>query len=93
VSRARLNRRNLRRAATLFAKIVWRIGIRSDYRRIFWGFARTALGASRFDELLAVALVAHHMITFARECGEGRQRASFYADGPQPSGAENPVAA
>jgi hopanoid C-2 methylase len=93
VSRARLNRRNLRRAATLFAKIVWRIGILGDYRRIFWRFACAALRAGQLSELLGVALVAHHMITFARECDAGRQRASFYADRPQAGGAENPIAA
>ncbi|HTT81465.1 MAG TPA: B12-binding domain-containing radical SAM protein [Stellaceae bacterium] len=91
VTRARLNRRNLRRALTLIGRILWRIGIRGDYRRIFWRFAWLALRGGRLSELLAVALVAHHMITFARECGEGRQRASFYADPPKTSG--DPVAA
>jgi radical SAM superfamily enzyme YgiQ (UPF0313 family) len=93
VSRARLNRRNLRRAATLLTRIVWRVGICGDYRRVFWRFAWAALRAGRFSELLAVALVAHHMIVFARECDAGRQRASFYADRPQPGSAEDAVAA
>jgi len=51
-----------------------------DYRAQFWRFAAAALRAGRPAELIAVALVAHHMIRFARECGEGRQNASFYAD-------------
>ena len=37
LTRARLSRRNLRRGATLLAKIVFRIGICGDYRRIFGG--------------------------------------------------------
>jgi hopanoid C-2 methylase len=93
VTRARLNRRNLRRALTLIGRILWRIGICGNYRRIFWRFAWAALRAGRLSELLAVALIAHHMITFARECGEGRQRASFYADRPQPGGANDAIAA
>ncbi len=93
VSRAHLNRPSLRRAVTLLGRILWRIGIRGDYRGIFWRFAWAALRAGRFGELLAVALVAHHMITFARECDEGRQRASFYADRPRPGGAEDAIAA
>jgi hopanoid C-2 methylase len=91
LSRARLNRRNLQRAAVILTKIVWRIGICGDYRRTFWRFAAAALRHGRPDELIAAVLVAHHMITFARECGEGRQRASFYADRPRAT--ENPVAA
>jgi hopanoid C-2 methylase len=93
VSRARLNRRNLRRAAVILAKIFWRIGIRGDYRWTFWRFAAAALRTGRIDQLIATALVAHHMITFARECGEGRQSAAFYADRPMPAADENPVAA
>jgi hopanoid C-2 methylase len=92
-SRARLNRRNLRRFAIVMAKIVWHIGILGDYRGTFWRFAAAALRGGRIGELIAVALVAHHMITFARECGEGRQSAAFYADRPKSSGTEQPVAA
>jgi hopanoid C-2 methylase len=80
LSRTRLNARNLRRAATMLAKIFVRMGLHGDYRRVFWRFAREALRSGRVAELIAVSLVAHHMIRFARECTEGRQNASFYAD-------------
>jgi hopanoid C-2 methylase len=93
LSRARLNRRNLRRAAVILAKLVWRIGVLADYRLVFWRFAAATLRGGRLDQFIAAALVSHHMITFARECGEGRQRAAFYADRPKPAAAENPVAA
>ena len=53
LTRARLNRRNLRRGATLLAKIAFGIGIRGDYRRIFWRFAAKALRAGRLAELIA----------------------------------------
>jgi radical SAM superfamily enzyme YgiQ (UPF0313 family) len=83
VTRARLSPRNLRRAATLLAKIFYRVGLRGDYRRHFWRFAGRALRAGRVAELIGSALVAHHLIRFARECTEGRQNAAFYADRPR----------
>jgi hypothetical protein len=92
LSRARLNAANLRRAATILSKVLLRVGLYSDYRRIFWQFAREALRGGRVAELIAVALVAHHMIRFARECTEGRQNASFYADRPK-AATEEPAAA
>jgi hopanoid C-2 methylase len=63
-----------------------------EYRAQFWRFAATALRAGRVAELIAVALVAHHLIRFARECGEGRQNASFYSD-RQKTAAEKAAAA
>jgi len=92
LSRARLTASNLRRGLVMVAKIVGRVGVGGDYRAHFWRFAVTALRAGRLAELIAVALVAHHMITFARECGEGRQNASFYVDRPK-AAAEEPAAA
>ena len=92
LTRARLNVRNLRRAATMLAKILIRVGLFGDYRRTFWRFAGKALRAGRIEELIGVALIAHHMIRFARECTEGRQNASFYADRAKSVGDE-PAAA
>jgi radical SAM superfamily enzyme YgiQ (UPF0313 family) len=80
LSRARLSAANLRRGIVTLVKIIGKIGIASDYRRIFWRMALPALRRGRIDELIASALVAHHMITFARECTDGRQSAAFYAD-------------
>jgi radical SAM superfamily enzyme YgiQ (UPF0313 family) len=90
VSRARLNRANLRRLTVLLIKIIAQVGITGDYRREFWRFAGKALRAGRIEELIGGALVAHHMIRFARECTEGRQRASFYVD--RPNAADEPAA-
>jgi hypothetical protein len=47
--------------------------------------ALPALRRGRIDELIAAALVSHHMIRFTRDCTEGLQGASFYADRPQPA--------
>jgi len=80
VTRARLSRANLRRAAVILAKVFGKIGLFADYRRIFWRMAGPALRAGNIEQLIQVALVAHHMIRFARDCTAGRQNASFYAD-------------
>jgi hopanoid C-2 methylase len=92
LTRARLNARNLRRAAVMLGKILVQVGLFGDYRGQFWRFAAAALRGGRLAELIAVALVAHHMIRFARECGDGRQNASFYADRLK-AAAEEPAAA
>jgi len=93
VTRARLNMRNLRRAVVILAKILFRIGLRGDYRRAFWRFALPLLRAGRVDEVIAVALVAHHMIRFAGECTDGRQNAAFYADRARAAERERATAA
>jgi hopanoid C-2 methylase len=80
LSRAQLSAANLRRGAVTLAKILWKIGLFGDYRRCFWHMAAPALRAGQIAELIAVALVAHHLICFARECTQGLQSASFYAD-------------
>jgi hopanoid C-2 methylase len=80
LTRARLNAGNLRRAVVILGRILFRVGLVGDYRRCFWRFALPLLRAGRIGELIAAGLVAHHLIRFARECTEGRQNASFYAD-------------
>jgi hopanoid C-2 methylase len=77
---ARVNAANLRRGAVIITKLLWRLGVLGDYRRIFWRMAWPALRAGKIEELIQIALVAHHMIVFARECAVGQQSAAFYAD-------------
>jgi hopanoid C-2 methylase len=84
LTRARLAPNYVRRGLVTLAKIIGKIGIAGDYRRVFWRMAWPALKAGRMDELIAAALVAHHLIRFARDCTDGLQAASFYADRPQP---------
>jgi radical SAM superfamily enzyme YgiQ (UPF0313 family) len=92
LSRARLSAGYLRRGLVTLAKIIGKIGITGDYRRVFWRRALPALRAGRIDELIAAALVAHHLICFARECTEGRESAAFYAQRAQPALATTPPA-
>jgi hypothetical protein len=82
LTKARLAPHYLRRGLVTLAKIIGKIGIAGDYRRAFWRMAWRALKAGRIDELIAAALVAHHLIRFAQDCTQ--QRATFYTDLPRP---------
>src|SRR4029077_18388134 len=77
LSRARISPANLRRGFVLLAKIIGKLGIAGDYRRVFWRSAWPALKAGHIEEVIASALVAHHLIAFARECA--RQNAAFFS--------------
>jgi hopanoid C-2 methylase len=92
LSRARLNPANLRRALLIILKLMIRVGILSDYRSTFWQMAWPALRAGRIEELIHVGLVAHHMITFARGCAQGRENASFFSAQPKPIAPESAAA-
>jgi hypothetical protein len=83
LSRARLSPASLHRGLVLLAKIIGKLGIAGDYRRVFWQMAWPALKAGRIDEVIASALVAHHLITFARECTQ--QNAAFFSGRVRPA--------
>jgi radical SAM superfamily enzyme YgiQ (UPF0313 family) len=54
-------------------------GIASPYRRAFWRFAWPLIRKGDIERVIAVGMVAHHLIMFAREAAQGRQNASFYS--------------
>lgn len=82
VTRAQLNLPNIRKALTCLGNIFLHVGILADYRRTFWRMAWPALRKGQIEELIHISLVAHHLITYARECEQGRQMASNYAVRP-----------
>lgn len=82
VTRARLNWPNIRIALTCLFNIFLHVGVLSDYRRTFWRMAKPALRKGQIEELIHIALVAHHLITYARECEQGMQMASNYGTKP-----------
>ncbi|SFV37105.1 B12-binding domain-containing radical SAM protein [Hyphomicrobium facile] len=75
----RLSFRNIRRAVYMLCRIIWEVGVRSDYRAEFWKFARPLLRRGDIENLIAVPLVAHHLIMFSREAVAGRRNASHYS--------------
>lgn len=78
-SRQRASWRNIKRGMTMLSKILWKVGVQSDYRRVFWKFAWPRLKAGDIERVISVGLVAHHLIVFARDASSGRQNASYYS--------------
>lgn len=70
---------NIKRALGIFRRIIWRVGIRSDYRRLFWKMAWHELKQGNVETVFQVAMVAHHLITYARECTQGKMQSSNYS--------------
>ena len=75
--------RNLRRGLIMLSRIIWHVGVRGDYRRVFWRFALARLRRGEIEDLIMVGLIAHHLILFAREASSGRRDASHYTFKPQ----------
>jgi radical SAM superfamily enzyme YgiQ (UPF0313 family) len=71
--------RNIRIGLTLLAKILWKVGVRSDYRREFWKFAWPKLKRGQIEPVIEVGLVSRHLIRFAREASSGAMNASHYS--------------
>lgn len=61
------------------AKLLWLVGVRSDYRRVFWKMALPALRQLDIEDVIHIGLVSHHLISFAREAARGDQIAAFYS--------------
>jgi radical SAM superfamily enzyme YgiQ (UPF0313 family) len=70
---------NLKRAIGIFSRIVWRVGIWSNYRRHFWKMAWTELKQGNVEAVFQIAMVAHHLITYSRECTQGKMQSSNYS--------------
>jgi hopanoid C-2 methylase len=70
---------NIKRGLVMMAKIFWKVGVLSDYRATFWTFAWGQLKRGEIENFIAVAMVAHHLITFARAASHGQQNASNYS--------------
>jgi hypothetical protein len=82
VSRQRASWPNIRRGLVTLIRVLWFVGLRGDYRRVFWRFALKRLRRGEIEHLIAVGLVAHHLILFAREASSGRRDASHYSFRP-----------
>ncbi|WP_244532399.1 B12-binding domain-containing radical SAM protein [Methylocapsa palsarum] len=78
-SRQRLSPSNIKKAATIVGKLFWKVGVRGDYRRVFWAFVLPRLVRGQIEPILSVGLVAHHLIMFARDACSGNGNASHYS--------------
>jgi radical SAM superfamily enzyme YgiQ (UPF0313 family) len=71
--------KNIRLGLILLRNIIWQIGVLGDYKRVFWKFAWRRLVRGEIEHLIAVMLVAHHLIIYARAASVGRANASNYS--------------
>jgi radical SAM superfamily enzyme YgiQ (UPF0313 family) len=79
--------RNLRRAFSILTRLIRRAGLQADYRAEFWSMFWTQLRQGRIENIFQIAMVAYHLINYARDCVAGRMHASNYARRirPQPN--------
>jgi len=70
---------NIKRGLIMLRNIFWKVGVLGDYKKVFWKFALPRLKHGDIEGLISVALVAHHLITFARLASVGQHSASNYS--------------
>ena len=83
-SRQRASWANMRKGLRIMANLLLRAGLLADYRRVFWQTAWPLLRQGRVEDIIHIGLVAHHLITFARDAVAGNQNASFYSAKQRP---------
>ena len=82
-TQARVNPSNILKGLSIMARILWHVGLRSDYRRRFWQMAWPALKKGKIEEIIHTAVVSHHMILFTRDCIRGDAEKCFYGESPK----------
>jgi radical SAM superfamily enzyme YgiQ (UPF0313 family) len=70
---------DLRRGVGVIARLLFIVGVKSSYRKAFWRFSWPLIKAGDIERVIAVGIVAHHMIRFAQDASSGRQNAAFYS--------------
>lgn len=63
----------------IVANLLAQVGVAADWRGHFWKHAAPIIGRGGLREALHMAVLAHHLIGFARDAVAGRTEASFYA--------------
>ena len=79
----RVNARNILEGLSILCRIIWKVGVRAPYRRVFWNMAWPALKAGKIEDLIHIALVGHHLIEFTRKALRGEREQAFYAVGTE----------
>jgi radical SAM superfamily enzyme YgiQ (UPF0313 family) len=78
-ARGKLTWSNLKFAAIFLARLIFYVGLLSNYRGQFLRTARHALRRGRVDAVFGIGFISHHLIEFTREALRGEQNASFYS--------------
>jgi len=70
--------RDVRHGMGVLARLLAIAGT-SSYRAAFWRFTWPLLKRGDIERVIAVGMVAHHLIMFARAAASGCENASFYS--------------
>lgn len=70
---------NLSRAFDISLRILWHVGIQSRYKKHFWKMVWSQLKTGNIENIFQIAMVAHHLITYAEDCVNGKVQASNYS--------------
>jgi radical SAM superfamily enzyme YgiQ (UPF0313 family) len=70
---------NIKRGLIMLRNIFWQVGVLGDYKKVFWKFALGRLRHGDIEGLISSAMIAHHLIKFARLASGGQQNASNYS--------------
>ena len=70
---------NIRRGLIMMRNIIWQVGVLGHYKRVFWKFAFRRMIRGEIEHFIAVMMVAHHLILYARAASVGRVNASNYS--------------
>jgi radical SAM superfamily enzyme YgiQ (UPF0313 family) len=70
----------VKRGTGVLARVFWHCGMRRGWRREFWRMTLPLVARGRIEEMVSIATVAHHLITFVGEIRSGKHEACFYAD-------------
>jgi hypothetical protein len=62
-------------------KVCWKLGVRADYRKAFWGYAWPRLKEGRIEEIIATGIIAKHLITFAQGVRRRAQCVALFEQG------------
>jgi radical SAM superfamily enzyme YgiQ (UPF0313 family) len=71
--------KNISKGLRMLARILWKVGVLSDYRRDFWTFAWPKLKKGEIEPVIQAGLISRHLIRFAREASAGTMNASYYS--------------
>jgi hopanoid C-2 methylase len=63
----------------MLTRIIWVLGIRSDYRSHFWKMAWREFKKGDIDNIFQISIVAHHLISYSRDCLNGKMHSSNYS--------------
>ena len=65
--------------ARIMSRILWHVGLRSDYRQQFWRMFWILIRRGEVELIFHISIVAHHLIAYTREALQGKGQASNYS--------------